>query len=119
MEGVKYDGGKLRWNLLPWNALAEVVKVLMWGSAKYEDHNWMRVPNARERYKDALLRHVVQGYMSGDIADEETKLHHLAHAICCCLFIIWFDIKDGLYTIFNPDFKAVKEKYKCTKSQST
>ncbi|HKE56465.1 MAG TPA: dATP/dGTP diphosphohydrolase domain-containing protein [Pyrinomonadaceae bacterium] len=38
--GVKKDLGKLRWSLLPWDALEEVVKVLMFGASKYADRNW-------------------------------------------------------------------------------
>lgn len=35
MAGIKYDQGKLRYDLLPWSAVAEVVKVLGYGAAKY------------------------------------------------------------------------------------
>lgn len=33
--GVKKDEGKLRWSLLPWDALEAVVRVLMFGANKY------------------------------------------------------------------------------------
>jgi hypothetical protein len=33
--GVKKDEGKLRWSLLPWDAMEEVIKVLMFGADKY------------------------------------------------------------------------------------
>ena len=29
--------------------------------------------------------------MSGDEQDEESGLSHLAHAVCNCLFLMWFD----------------------------
>lgn len=50
--GVKKDEGKLRWSLLPWDAVEEVVKVLMFGANKYTfrfDNKWQalfRVSNA-------------------------------------------------------------------------
>lgn len=50
--GVKKDEGKLRWSLLPWDALEEVVKVLMFGADKYTfkyENKWealFRVSNA-------------------------------------------------------------------------
>lgn len=58
MNGVKYDQEKPRWSLLPWDVLEWVVKVLTFGSKKYEDHNWQKVPNAVDRYESALHRHL-------------------------------------------------------------
>jgi len=90
-DGVKYDTGKPEWSLMPWNQLEDVVRVLMYGAAKYpEPDNWKRVPNARKRYKDAMHRHLI-AVDSGEQRDRESGLPHLAHAICCGLFIMWFD----------------------------
>lgn len=89
--GVKYDAGKLRPSLVPIKSLNEVIKVLMFGSLKYSDDNWKIVPGARARYKDAAMRHL-HAYMDGEKNDNETGLSHLAHCICCCMFIIWFDL---------------------------
>ena len=90
MEGQKFDAGKLRWTLLPFKAVKEVVKVLELGAKKYSVDNWKKI--SKERYKDALMRHVTS-YLMGEKNDKESGLNHLAHAICCCLFIIWFDLK--------------------------
>ena len=43
-----------------------------------------------KRDKDALIRHVIS-YVIGDEKDEESGLSHLAHAVCNCLFLMWFD----------------------------
>ena len=86
MEGVKYDSNKPRYGLLPPTALLEVVKVLTFGAQKYGPENWRKVPNAKERYFDALQRHV-WAWKAGEKNDPESSLHHMAHAICCCLFI--------------------------------
>ena len=86
---VKADSGKLQWSLLPFEELKDVVKVLMLGAKKYSPDNWKKC-NDVTRYKDALMRHVVS-YISGDREDEESGLSHLAHAICNCLFLMWFD----------------------------
>jgi hypothetical protein len=91
--GKKYDSGKPRYSLLPATSLKEVVCVLTFGSVKYGDDNWMIVPNAKQRYTDALYRHI-EDWRAGEIYDPESKLHHLAHAACCILFLIWFDLKD-------------------------
>lgn len=91
--GVKRDGGKPRWSLLPWRGLAAVVDVLEFGARKYAPGNWRKVPDARQRYTDALLRHVV-AYAGGETHDPESSLHHLAHAGCCVLFLLEFEAAD-------------------------
>lgn len=88
--GVKYDKDKPKWSLLPFKALAEVVDVLTYGARKYAPDNWKKVPDARNRYIDATFRHFT-AYISGEKNDSETGLNHLAHAICCLLFLLAFD----------------------------
>lgn len=92
MEGRKYDSGKAPWNLMPWDALEDVVSVLEYGAKKYEPDNWKRVPFARIRYIAAAFRHLI-ARARGKVIDSETKLPHVAHAICCLLFLNWFDRK--------------------------
>ena len=86
---IKADSGKLQWSLLPFAELKDVVQVLMLGAKKYSPDNWKKCDDVT-RYKDALMRHVIS-YISGDKRDEESGLSHLAHAICNCLFLMWFD----------------------------
>lgn len=86
---VKADNGKTQWSLLPFNELEQVVKVLELGVKKYSKDNWKKCDNP-ERYKDALMRHVV-AYVKGDKVDNESGLSHLAHAVCNCLFLMWED----------------------------
>jgi hypothetical protein len=90
--GRKHDQGKLRWGLLPWDALREIVRVLMKGAAKYAPGNWEHVPEARDRYFDALIRHVTAWY-EGERNDPEWGLHHLAHACCCLLFLLALSLR--------------------------
>ena len=89
--GVKYDNGKPQWSLLPFKALTQVVEVLTYGAKKYAPDNWKKVPNAKQRYTDAGFRHFA-AYASGETHDTETGKHHLAHAICCLLYIVAFDL---------------------------
>lgn len=90
-NGTKLDQGKLSYTLLPFKAITEVVKVLEFGKQKYAKDNWQKVPNGKERYIDAALRHIIS-YIGGETTDPESGLHHLAHATCCLLFAIWFDL---------------------------
>lgn len=89
--GIKYDSGKPMYGLLPPVALEEVTKVLTYGAKKYEPENWRYVDNALNRYFDALQRHV-WAWKQGQKEDPETGLHHMAHAICCALFICELEI---------------------------
>lgn len=88
--GVKYDGDKPEFSLLPKGVLQPVLRVLGFGKKKYAADNWQRVDNARERYYNAMQRHITS-WWEGEAADPETGENHLAHAACCILFLLWFD----------------------------
>lgn len=90
MEGVKHDGEKDRWDLLPWGEVRDVVKVLTFGAGKYKDNNWQKVSNGERRYFSAAMRHITAREL-GERIDPESGLPHLAHAICCLLFWLWLD----------------------------
>jgi hypothetical protein len=89
-EGVKYDGTKPRWSLLPNGAVNQIIEVLEFGAAKYAPDNWKKVDNGRQRYYDALMRHM-EAWWNGEENDPESGLSHLAHAGCCLTFLIWID----------------------------
>lgn len=88
--GPKYDAGKLRWSLLPMGTVIQIVKVLEFGAQKYHKESWKQVPEGRERYYNATKRHL-EAWWTGERLDPETGLHHLAHAACNLLFLIWKD----------------------------
>ena len=94
-QGVKHDEDKPRFSLVPTSSLRAIVDVLTYGAKKYPSaDNWKRVDNAKERYTDALLRHMY-AWMDGETLDPESGLHHLAHAGCCVLFLLHFEITGG------------------------
>jgi hypothetical protein len=86
--GRKDDAGKPRPSLVPWRAMAPVIRVLTHVAARYGDDNWRAVD--RKRYVDALLRHVL-AYAADEGPDEDTGESHLAHAVCCALFLLGGD----------------------------
>jgi len=91
--GLKYDKKKVRWDLLLWDDLEEIAKVLTHGAKKYGDYNWQNVDNFEARYEAALLRHL-HAYRKArnrnKVAyDKESNQRHLAHAACCLLFLMW------------------------------
>jgi hypothetical protein len=89
-QGKKFDQNKPRMSLLPKGALNAVIRVLEFGAAKYQVDNWKHVPDAKTRYYNAMQRHI-DAWWHGEQKDTETGEHHLAHAICCGMFLMWFD----------------------------
>lgn len=85
-KGEKHDYGKEAWSLVPWRGLKGMVRVLEFGREKYGAWNWLLVKNAKQRYLEAAMRHLT-ARMSGEKYDHETGLSHLAHCMCCLVFI--------------------------------
>jgi hypothetical protein len=99
--GMKFDGEKPMMGLLPPYSLEEISKVLTFGARKYLPHNWKFVEGGRERYINAAMRHI-NDYQKGQLDDPESGLPHLAHAMCCLMFILDMHL--------DPQIKAYWEK---------
>ena len=87
-EAMKYDGEKVRLDLLPADPIIDVGKVLTYGAKKYSERNWER-GLAWSRCYGAALRHLL-AWHKGETNDPETGLNHLAHAACEILFLLEF-----------------------------
>lgn len=90
--GRKFDGGKLQYGLIPPLALKATVEILTFGAEKYEPDNWKHVPDSKRRYFDAMQRHL-WAWKEGEQNDPETGKNHLAHAMCCLMFLYEHDVK--------------------------
>jgi len=90
VEGKKFDQQKTRLDLLPLRALEETGKVLTYGAQKYGVNNW-RAGMGWSRMFGACMRHLYS-YWNGEDRDTETGLSHLAHAACCLLFVLEYEI---------------------------
>ncbi|UIS54081.1 hypothetical protein ZHX_gp21 [Edwardsiella phage vB_EpP_ZHX] len=88
---LKFDGDKLRMDLIPPSATKALAEVLTFGARKYKPNNWKNVEEA-DRYVAALMRHV-EAYREGELIDPESGLHHLAHAMTNIAFLIELDHK--------------------------
>jgi len=86
-QGMKFDQDKPRMDLLDAYATEELAKVLTFGAKKYAPHNW-RKGISYARLIAAALRHIY-AFARGEDIDEETGLSHMAHAMCCCMFLVW------------------------------
>ena len=89
MTGIKYDSEKPDYSLVPPNALDDVVKVLTYGAQKYDRNNWQHLEDLDNRYFAAAQRHL-WALQRGETTDDETGIHHAAHAICCMMFLLEF-----------------------------
>lgn len=92
MNGTKFDYDKPRMELLPFEALYEIAKVLTYGAKKYAPNDWKKVKNGKERYIGAMLRHLTE-MQKGNKIDEESGLPHAAHLASNALFILYFEMK--------------------------
>lgn len=90
-EGVKHDQHKIRWDLVPYDAVNEIAKVLTFGAAKYEARNWEKGMNWSRAF-GALQRHLTR-WFHGQDKDKETQLTHLANAGCCLFFLIAWELR--------------------------
>ena len=90
LGGTKYDGGKMRYSLLPKGVVSAIVQVLEYGATKYAPNNWQLLPDADARYYDALMRHLA-AWRDGESHDAESGLPHMAHVLCNAAFLLWFD----------------------------
>lgn len=88
-EGKKYDGGKVRLELLPPELLFGVGEILTFGAQKYEDRNW-ELGMKWSRVFGALMRHL-WAWWRGEKCDPETGKSHLWHAGCCIAFLIAYE----------------------------
>ena len=90
VKGEKFDEGKLRYSLIPPVATKALAGVLTFGAKKYAPNSWQHVPNGKERYLDAAIRHL-ELYRSGEKLDPESKLPHLDHLLTNIAFLIHFE----------------------------
>lgn len=69
-----------------------MAKVLTFGAQKYDAENWRHVPDLHARYRSAAKRHI-NALKRGEQFDEESGLHHAAHAVCCLMFMGEIDLE--------------------------
>lgn len=86
--GKKYDQGKTRFDLIDYNQIEKLAKVLTSGANKYGDNNWQDLPDFDNRYFAALMRHLL-AWRRGELIDPESNMPHLAHVMCNTMFLMW------------------------------
>jgi hypothetical protein len=85
-QALRYNQGKLKWSLVDWKSLEPMVRVLEMGASKYAPYNWAKGMPVTE-VSESLLRHMF-AYLDGENLDSESKIEHLGHVMCNCMFLI-------------------------------
>ena len=97
--GTKYDEDKLQYTLIPPKALEAVARNLTIGLKKYKERdNWQKVPDAKQRYLDALYRHL-EAHRLGQLYDTDSSdpnMLHMAAVAVNALFLLEFMLDTNL-----------------------
>lgn len=101
--GVKNDLGKVPLDLLPMSALIEVGEILKFGAEKYAPYNWAK-GMSYSRLIAASLRHIF-AFNQGQDLDPETNRSHIAHALCCLLFLMEYEARKSKFEQYDDRFK--------------
>ena len=85
-EGVKFDSGKRRVDLVPTEAINALADILTAGAVKYGAHNWRKGMDWSRVY-GAAQRHLL-AFWGGDDIDDESGMPHLWHALTNIAFLV-------------------------------
>lgn len=115
-SALRYNQGKLKWNLVDFKSLEEMVKVLEYGAHKYsifEDtngnlikgvditveeaknlkciksgaNNW-KLGMSKETILNSLIRHIVE--IQNEELDKESLCNHMGHVMCNAMFYLFY-----------------------------
>ena len=85
-QEVKADKGKPQLRLVPTEIINCIARVREYGTRKYKNpDNWKKVE--KERYIDAMFRHLLKYVNDNNSVDEESGLPHLWHIACNIAFL--------------------------------
>lgn len=98
---AKADTGKPKISLVPTQIIRDIARVRMYGDQKYHaPFNWTIVE--MDRYKDAMMRHLLAFLDDPTSIDDESGIPHYMHAACNMAFIC---------EMMRPDWEERKKYY--------
>jgi len=74
--GMKFDDTKNQLALIDPKFIEELGLLMTFGAKKYAPDNWKIVDDGKNRYKNALLRHLY-AYLGGEMVDKDSGELHL------------------------------------------
>jgi len=90
-KAVKFDDGKLPYELIAPEFLEALTEILDFGQKKYAPRNWEKGMDWSRPF-GALMRHAWEWWKGNDL-DQETGKSHLWHMSCCAMFLVVYEIK--------------------------
>ena len=85
-QEIKADKGKPQLHLVPTEIINCIARVREYGTKKYKSQdNWKK--GEKDRYTDALFRHLLKYVEDNNSVDEESGLPHLWHIACNVAFL--------------------------------
>jgi len=85
-EALRFNEGKIRYDLLDDYALEQMAKVLTEGAKKYPEKNWEK--GMKWSKAEASLKRHLAAYKEGEDFDKETGIYHLSHAMVNLMFMV-------------------------------
>lgn len=84
-EGLRFNEGKSRYDLIPTFANKQLAEILTKGSLKYAPRNWEKGMNWSKCI--ASLKRHLQAFETGEDFDKESGQLHIAHVMCNAAFL--------------------------------
>lgn len=115
MSGIKRDNDKIQPTLVletMARALTAVCEVGTFGAEKYSADNWLLVPDALNRYRNAKHRHMLAA-AAGETHDSESGLLHAAHEAWNALAVLELQLRGHI----AHDCKMVSTKHSVWKPE--
>lgn len=106
--GTKYDDGKPRLAEMVIDfkkPLLELCKVWEFGANKYSKSNWKLVDNGKDRYTNAMLRHLLQE--DDNPIDDESGLPHASHIAFNALARLYFILQEKRFKSVAMDESGI------------
>jgi len=103
MSAARYNTGKLRWDLVDWEGIEEMLKVLEFGANKYAANNWQKGLHKKE-ILESTQRHLIKLFQDEEV-DQESQLHHAGHIMCNMMFYLYHDRHSSFVSERNNPFK--------------
>lgn len=113
LPGMKFDGGKIRYELLPPEVLFHLAAIYTFGALKYKDDNWKTIKDGLKRGVGSLIRHV-EAYRRGEYLDPDSGVPHLACVMAQASFLLW---RQRGRNPRSYDFSAVAAKYDALRAE--
>jgi hypothetical protein len=111
-RSLRFNDGKLRWDLVDWTSLEEMVKVLEAGAIKYAPDNWKKGLH-REETLESLQRHLIALFKKEELDPDLTTLtgqdiHHMGNIMCNAMFYLYHHRNNSFTKERNNPFKNEK-----------